>query len=78
VKKQILVSIDDGHLDRMPAVVERLKGEGLEVKRSMPALGIVSGAAEEERLASLREMDCVVSVEEEKSVEIAPPDAPIQ
>ena len=78
MKKQILISIDDSHLERLSDVVEALKGEGLEVSRSLPALGVVSGAAEEGRLASLRGVEGVHSLEEEKTIEIAPPDAPIQ
>jgi methylmalonyl-CoA mutase cobalamin-binding subunit len=78
VKKQVLVSVEDGHLERMPAVVDELKARGLEVKRSMPALGVVSGSADHDKLASLGEVDGVRSVEEERSVQIPPPDAPIQ
>jgi hypothetical protein len=78
VKKQVLVSVEDSHLERMPAVVDELKARGLEVKRSMPALGVVSGSADQDRLASLQEIEGVRSVEEERSVGIPPPDAPIQ
>jgi hypothetical protein len=78
MKKQIVVSIDDSHLDRMPAVLDRLKQEGLEVQRSMPLLGVVSGAVEQEKFSSLREIDGVNSVEEERGVDIGPPDSAIQ
>jgi len=78
MKKQILISIDDSHLDRLPDVVEALKSEGLEVSRSLPALGVVSGAADEGNISSLRGVKGVSSLEEEETVRIAPPDAPIQ
>ncbi len=78
MKKQILISIEDGHLGRMPAVIAELEGEGLEVRRSLPALGVVSGAAEEAKLPSLRGVKGVSSLEEEKTTYIPPPDAPIQ
>jgi len=78
MKKQILVSIDDSYLDRIPILVEELRGKGLEVKHTMPALGVVSGAADEDTLGSLREVKGVAALEEERSVEIAPPDSPIQ
>jgi methylmalonyl-CoA mutase cobalamin-binding subunit len=78
MKKQVLISIDESHMDRVPDVVEALKSEGLEVSRSLPALGVVSGAAEEGKLSSLREVDGVTSLEEEETFQIEPPDSPIQ
>jgi methylmalonyl-CoA mutase cobalamin-binding subunit len=78
MKKQVLVSINDSHMDRIATVIEELKKEGLDVQRSMPKLGVVSGAAEHGDLAALQEVDGVTSVEEERSVEVAPPDAPVQ
>jgi hypothetical protein len=79
MKKQILISIDDDHLGRMPAVVEALQGRGLEVRRTLPALGVVSGAAEEAELPSLRGVEGVNSLEEEKeSTPLTPPDPPTQ
>jgi hypothetical protein len=78
MKKQVLVSINDSHMDRISAVIEELQKEGLDVQRSMPKLGVVSGAAEHGDLASLQDVDGVSSVEEERSVKVAPPDAPIQ
>jgi hypothetical protein len=78
MKKQILISIDDSYLGRMPAVIAELEGEGLEVQRSLPALGVVSGAAEEAKLPSLRGVNGVTSLEEEKTTQIPPPDSPVQ
>jgi hypothetical protein len=78
VKKQVLISIDDSHIDRISTVVEKLEGEGLEVSRSMPALGVVSGTADEARVPSLRDVEGVLSIEEERRIEIPPPDSPIQ
>jgi len=78
MKKQVLISIDDSHMDRVSDVVEALRSEGLEVSRSLPALGVVSGAAEEGKFSSLRGVKGVNSLEEEETIGIAPPDAPIQ
>lgn len=78
MKKQVLVSINDSHMDRLATVIEKLKKKGLEVQRSMPKLGVVSGAAEHDDLAALQDVDGVNSVDEERSVEVAPPDAPVQ
>ena len=78
MKKQFLVSIADSHLDRMPSVVEALEKEGLEVQRAMPAVGVVSGAAEQETVPTLRAVTGVTAVEEQRSVEPLSPDSPIQ
>lgn len=78
MKKQILISIDDSYLGKMSAVIAELEGEGLEVRRSLPALGVVSGAAEEAKLPSLRGVNGVISLEEEKTTQIPPPDSQIQ
>jgi hypothetical protein len=78
LKKQLLVSIADSHMDRMSKVVEALENEGLEVQRAMPAVGVVSGAAEQEAVPSLRAVSGVTAVEEQRSVEPLSPDSPIQ
>jgi hypothetical protein len=76
MKKQVLVSIADSHLGRIPSVVGELEREGLEVQRTMPALGVVSGAAEQEQLASLHAIDGVDAVEEQRSVDAISPEVP--
>ncbi|HEU4678467.1 MAG TPA: hypothetical protein VFS35_03030 [Terrimicrobiaceae bacterium] len=78
MKKQVLISIDDSYMDRLPDVIEALEGEGLEVSRSLEALGVVSGAAEEGSFSSLRGVEGVNSLEEERTAKIVPPDAPLQ
>lgn len=64
-------------VDGLHDTVAALKKKGLKVDNVMDAIGVVSGEIAEGKLAALREVPGV-TVEREGTVQIAPPDSPIQ
>jgi hypothetical protein len=72
------VSVDDEHLDDLPAVVERLRAAGMEVERQMEAIGVVTGWAEPSRLDAMRAIEGVADVEQSREYRLPPPEADVQ
>jgi hypothetical protein len=71
-----------GYLGAAPArfaeVVEALRQAGLAVTGEQPILGTLSGTVAEDRIAVLQAVDGVESVDRELTIQLPPPDSPIQ
>lgn len=75
---KVTVSVDDEHLDDFSAVVARSRKAGLKVEHQMETVGVISGAIDETKLKSLKQVKGVAQVEPEGTFQIAPPDSDIQ
>lgn len=60
----------------MPSL-ETLAEAGLDIDEHLDAIGVATGWADDDAIARLRAIDGV-TVEFERGVQIAPPDAPVQ
>jgi hypothetical protein len=75
---ELLVSVDDDHMDVFPEVVERLSAAGMHVTRTVPVLGTIAGEAPVERVHEFSSVPGVGAVEKSRAFDIGPPDSPIQ
>ena len=75
---QLSVTVDDGHLPVIDAVVAHLRAQGMEVDQVLEGLGVITGSAPSAVRQSLTAVDGVVSVHEQLTYQLPPPDAPIQ
>ncbi|KUO22234.1 hypothetical protein [Streptomyces dysideae] len=64
--------------DRFADVVEALRRAGLTVTGEQPVLGTLSGTVPEDRLPALEAVDGVEAVDRERTIQLPPPDSPIQ
>ncbi|UUU33651.1 hypothetical protein JIX56_29490 [Streptomyces sp. CA-210063] len=64
--------------DRFAEVVEALRRAGLTVTGEQPILGTLSGTVAEERIPDLEAIDGVESLDRERTIQLPPPDSPIQ
>ncbi|MFF4499711.1 hypothetical protein [Streptomyces sp. NPDC001401] len=64
--------------DRFAQVVQALRRAGLTVTGEQPILGTLSGTVAEDRIPALEALDGVDSVDREVTIQLPPPDAPIQ
>ncbi|MEU9126315.1 hypothetical protein AB0C96_42055 [Streptomyces sp. NPDC048506] len=71
----VILAIDP---DRFAEVVEALRRAGLTVTGEQPILGTLSGTVAEDRIPVLEAIDGVESVDRERTVQLPPPDSPIQ
>jgi hypothetical protein len=77
-KLDVTVSVKDDHLPRFGELVEHMKKSGLDVERQLQSAGVVTGKIDAEKLAQLRTLNGIGSVEGARSYQIAPPDSEIQ
>jgi hypothetical protein len=72
----VIVLVDDGaDLQKVKANCEAY---GLAQVRALPRLGILKGLIEEDRMAELRKVPNVRSVEREREIKLPPPTSPVQ
>ncbi|MFF4796996.1 hypothetical protein ACFY1U_01100 [Streptomyces sp. NPDC001351] len=64
--------------DRFAEVVAALRRAGLTVTGEQPILGTLSGTVAEGRIPALEAVDGVDSVDRELTIQLPPPDEPIQ
>ncbi|WP_200306405.1 hypothetical protein [Streptomyces adelaidensis] len=64
--------------DRFAEVVEALRRAGLTVTGEQPIVGTLSGTVAEERIPALEAIDGVESLDRERTIQLPPPDSPIQ
>lgn len=71
----VILAVDP---DRFAEVVEALRQAGLTVTAEQPILGTLSGTVAEDRIPALEAIDGVDSVDRDRTVQLPPPDSPIQ
>ncbi|WP_326687325.1 MULTISPECIES: hypothetical protein [unclassified Streptomyces] len=71
----VILAVDP---DRFAEVVEALRQAGLTVSGEQPALGTLSGTVAQDRIPALEAVDGVDAVDRERTVQLPPPDSPIQ
>ena len=75
--RQIIITIYEIYLDRLTIVAEQLHREGLVIVH-VYEFGVIIGMAEEEAIPRIRNHKEVASLEEDKQVNVPPPDAEVQ
>ena len=73
----VTVLVADDHLDAMDDVAAALQQAGLRLQSTLPATGVITGAAEDP--AALEAVPGVAAVEAARTdVGVPPPDSPLQ
>lgn len=78
MRRAITVTVAGSHLVRIDEVAAALRDAGMEVDAVLPAIGIVTGSIEGDRLTALAALPGVAAVEEQSGVQLAPPDGEVQ
>ncbi|MFF3691687.1 hypothetical protein [Streptomyces sp. NPDC002187] len=71
----VILAVDP---DRFAEVAEALRRAGLTVTSEQPILGALSGTVPEDGIPALEAVDGVESVDRERTIQLPPPDSPIQ
>jgi hypothetical protein len=69
-RKSIIVTVTDDALNDIYQVANQLAAEGMEVDRVMPVTGVIAGSSPSTKMADLKNVDGVMSVEEEATAEL--------
>jgi hypothetical protein len=74
---EVTVLVADDHLDAMDDVAAALQEAGLRLRSTLPATGVITGAAEDP--AALERVPGVAAVEAARAdLGVPPPDSPLQ
>ena len=71
----VILAVDP---DRFAEVVEDARRTGLTVTAEQPVLGTLSGTIAEDRIPALRAVAGIESVDRDRTIDLPPPDSPIQ
>ncbi len=74
--RPIVITVEDTHLDRIDDVAERIRELGVHIDEILKATGLICGSTGG-RLTELKKVPGVMSVEDQPTFEIPPPDAPV-
>ena len=76
--KPIIVTVTDDALNKIDDLAAQLTAKGMKVDRVMPLTGVIAGSAASTKMSGLRKVKGVMSVEEEVTAELPPPDSSVQ
>ncbi len=77
-KLDVIVLIDDNHLEDFSKVVKLAEEKGLKITQQMQEIGILTGSIDKKDLESIEKIKGVANIEISKKFQIAPPDEDIQ
>jgi hypothetical protein len=75
---QLSVTVDDGHLTAIDDVAQALRAQGMQVDQVLDGLGIITGSAPADSRPALTGVEGVVSVDEQLTYQLPPPDSAVQ
>lgn len=78
VRTKVSLLVDENNLHRITDVIKHAKGAGLEVDQVLEQSGVVTGSMDHEKVESLRKIRGIASVEEDRKLQIAPPESELQ
>ena len=77
-KAKVSLLVDDDNLHRLDDVVKQIKGVGMDVDQILKSSGVVTGSVDPKKLAILKKIKGVSSVEAEREFQTAPPGSDLQ
>ena len=75
---KLSVSVDDQHLSKFSEIVKEVEKAGMTIDGKHKDIGVVNGSIEKGKIDSLRKVEGVEHIEEEREVRIPPPDSDVQ
>ena len=77
-KVNLLICVDERHLEQIPQVVEALEASGLKIERVMEQTGIITGSIDSTQVEGISQVEGVAAVEVEQQFQLKPPESEIQ
>jgi hypothetical protein len=75
---RITVTVSDDHVDQIDDLAERLRTAGMRVEQVLRVVGVITGAVDQTKRASIATMPGVAAVEDETPIQLPPPESDIQ
>ena len=78
MRLDVLVTAADTGPGAVDELAERLAQAGMEVGQVLATIGVVSGSIDDSLLEAIRALPGVQAVEQQRAVQLPPPDADVQ
>ncbi len=75
---EVIVSVDDAHVDSLAEVAQALRGLGMRVDGYLEELGTLTGSIKASQLERVREVRGIAGVERSREFRLPPPDSEVQ
>ena len=75
---KVIISVTDDRLSNLSSVVSELASQGLTVEQTLDEIGTITGSVDDARIAALKSVPGVASVEVEGTFQLPPPGSPVQ
>jgi len=75
---KIIISVTDDRLSSLSSVASELAKQGMSVEQTLDEIGTITGSADDARIAALKAVPGVASVEVEETFQLPPPTSPVQ
>lgn len=76
--EKVSIAVADEYLDRFDEVVRACERAGLTVEQALEGAGVVTGTIESSKRSNLDNVKGIVAVEQQRSIQIPPPESDIQ
>jgi DNA anti-recombination protein RmuC len=77
-KVKISISVDEEHLSEFSKVMKKVEKAGMQIDQELEDIGVATGSIDEEKVGKLRDVEGVNHVEEERQIQIPPPESDVQ
>jgi hypothetical protein len=75
---ELTLSVSSAGPAELAKVADALRAAGLEITAVLEQLAVITGRADESKLDAIARVPGVLRVEQQGSVQLAPPDSPVQ
>jgi hypothetical protein len=76
--ERVNIAVADDYLDRFNEVVSDAEEAGLQIEQELEELGVMSGIIESARLTDLYRVKGIATVDQERTVQLPPPQSIVQ
>ncbi len=77
-ENKVIVTITDEALSTIDEVAKKLRAKGLNIEQIHPITGIIIGSFIEDKTSALKDVDGVLNVEKELTIQLPPSDNLLQ
>lgn len=77
MKKNVVITLMESEEKRLDLIIESLRKVGLEVHNTFQ-FGVITGSIDEKEIKNILEIKGVESISEDRSINLPPPDSPVQ
>jgi hypothetical protein len=77
-KINILVAVDENHIEQILEVAQHLRSTGMHVEQILDRLGVITGSCDSDKMPEISQIAGVSHIEVEREYQLPPPESDLQ